>query len=323
MDTAATRDARGAGVALCLVSACGFGVMAIFVTQDYDAGVGVTTLLAARFALAAALFWAIVGARRACRGGRTVDAGAGPVAADAASARPPRRIVISALALGAICYSAQSGLFFSALRHIDVSLTSLLLYTFPALVCVGAVALGRERLTASRAIALGLASAGTALVLLGGAIGGLNATGVLLGLGAGVAYSAYILVADGFIARIDAWLFSALVATGAAATLLLTGLVTGALVAPTATGWLWVTAIAVFSTVLPISTFLLGMARVGAPTASIVSTVEPVLTVVAGGRRAGRGAGGGTGARRRAGAGGGRRSGVASGGARPAVRAGR
>ena len=195
MDAAATSDTRGAGVALCLVSACGFGVMAIFATQAYDAGVGVTTLLATRFALAAALFWAIVGARRARRAGRIVDAGAGLVARDEVAARPPRGIVIAALALGAIGYSAQSGLFFSALRHIDVSLTSLLLYTFPALVCCGAVLLGRERLTRAKTVALALASAGLALVLLGGGIGGLNATGVLLGLGAGITYSAYILVA--------------------------------------------------------------------------------------------------------------------------------
>ena len=193
--------------------------MAIFATQAYDAGVGVTSLLATRFALAAAMFWAIVGARRArvARGG-AVDA-----------ARPPRRVVLASLALGGVGYSVQSGLFFSALRHIDVSLTSLLLYTFPALVCCGSVLLGRERMTAFKAAVLGLASAGTALVLLGGGVGGLRATGVLLGLGAGVSYSVYVLITEDVVARIDSWLFSALVTTGAATTFLVTGLISGAL----------------------------------------------------------------------------------------------
>jgi drug/metabolite transporter (DMT)-like permease len=268
----AASDTRRAGIALCLVSACGFGLMAIFATQAYDAGVGVTSLLATRFALAAGMFWAIVGVRRARSaraGGRDADA----------SSRPSRRIVLASLALGGVGYSVQSGLFFSALRHIDVSLTSLLLYTFPALVCCGSVALGRERMTAFKASVLGLASAGTALVLLGGGVGGLQATGVLLGLGAGVAYSVYVLITEDVVARIDAWLFSALVTSGAATTFLVTGLISGALAVPGVEGLLWVTAIAVFSTVVPISTFLLGMERVGAPTASIVSTVEPVLTV--------------------------------------------
>jgi drug/metabolite transporter (DMT)-like permease len=260
-----TSDRRRAGIALCVVSACGFGLMAIFATGAYDAGLGVTTLLALRFALAAAVFWAIVAVRR--------------VAAPARDpARAPRGAVVVALGLG-VGYSAQAGFFFSALRHIDVGLTSLLLYTFPALVCAGSVALGRERLGAWKASALGLASAGTALVLLGGGSGALNATGVLLGLGAGITYSIYILVADGVVGRIDAWRFSALVTTGAAIAVTLAGVVTGSLALPAASAWLWVGAIALVSTVLPVSTFLLGLERVGAPTASIVSTVEPVLTV--------------------------------------------
>ncbi len=240
--------------------------MAIFATRAYAAGLGVTSVLALRFALAAAVFWAIVGVRRA------------RVAPAPATAHAPRRAMWVALAIG-MGYSVQSGLFFSALRHIDVGLTSLLLYTFPALVCAGSVALGRERLGAWKASALGLASAGTALVLLGGGSGALNATGVLLGLGAGIAYSVYILVADGVVGRIDAWRFSALVTTGAAIAVTLAGVVTGSLALPAGTGCLWVGAIALVSTVLPVSTFLLGLERVGAPTASIVSTVEPVLTV--------------------------------------------
>jgi drug/metabolite transporter (DMT)-like permease len=47
----------------------------------------------------------------------------------------------------------------------------------------------------------------------------------------------------------------------------------------TSGGWIWIAAIALVSTVLPIVTFMLGMERVGAATASIVSTAEPVVTV--------------------------------------------
>ncbi len=271
MPLTATSSRRRAGIALCVASACGFGLMAIFATQAYDAGLGVTTLLALRFALAAAVFWAIVAVRRA-----TAPAPAGEAQRGRAAA--PRHLALGALALGA-GYSAQSGFFFSALQHIDVGLTSLLLYTFPALVCIGSVALGRERLGPWKALALGLASAGTALVLLGGGGGELHATGVLLGLGAGVTYSVYILVADGIVGRIDAWLFSALVTTGAAIAVTSAGVVNGSLALPDGSAWLWVVAIALVSTVLPVSTFLLGLERVGAPTASIVSTVEPLLTV--------------------------------------------
>ncbi|CAN5278483.1 hypothetical protein BH20ACT16_BH20ACT16_14900 [soil metagenome] len=186
--------------------------------------------------------------------------------------------MLACLALGAIGYAAQAGLFFSALERIDASLTSLLLYTYPALVFCGAVALQREYVTPWKALALALASAGAALVLLGGGTRGLEATGVLLALGAGATYAIYILVAEGVVRRIDPILLGAFVATGAALTFTVAGVAGGALQF-TAAGWLWIGAIATISTVLPIVTFMLGMERVGASTASIVSTFEPVVTV--------------------------------------------
>jgi drug/metabolite transporter (DMT)-like permease len=265
--SAATSESeRLAGVALCLLSAVGFGLMAIFAKEAYGAGLGVTALLAARFVLAACIFWAIVGVRARLRARST------------ARARPPRRAVLACLGLGAIGYSAQAGLFFSALEHIDASLTSLLLYTYPALVFCGAVALGREHVTQWKAFALALASAGAALVLLGGGTSVLEATGVLLALGAGATYAVYILVAEDVVRRIDPILLGALVATGGALTFVLAGVAGGSLHF-TAAGWLWIAAIATFSTVLPILTFVQGMERIGASTASIVSTVEPVVTV--------------------------------------------
>ncbi|MEA2154743.1 MAG: hypothetical protein QOE11_883 [Solirubrobacteraceae bacterium] len=249
---------RRRGIVLCLVSACGFGLMAIFAKEAYLAGLGVTSLLAARFVLAAALFWAIVALRPATR--------------------PPRRLVVGCLALGCVGYAAQAGFFFSALQHIDASLTSLLLYVYPALVFCAAVALGRERVDPWKAGALVLASAGAALVLLGGGTGGLQLTGVLLALAAAATYATYILVTETIVRRVDPFLLGALVTTGAAATFLVAGGASGSLQF-TAGGWIWIAALAVLSTILPIVTFMLGMKRVGASTASIVSTVEPVVTV--------------------------------------------
>jgi drug/metabolite transporter (DMT)-like permease len=76
-------------------------------------------------------------------------------------------------------------------------------------------------------------------------------------------------------------LLSTLVCTGAAVTLTLAGLVGGGL-SPggvTATGWAWLACLAVVSTVGAISLFFAGLRRVGPSAASILSTIEPVVTV--------------------------------------------
>jgi drug/metabolite transporter (DMT)-like permease len=257
---------RSSGTLLCLGSAAAFGAMAVFGKLAYAGGATVGTLLSVRFTVAAALLWTLVLAGGAARELRALD----------------RRDVGVALALGGCGYATQAGCFFAALERIDASLLSLLLYTFPAMVAAAAVALGRERLDGRRLTALGLASGGLVLVVGGAATGALDRLGVALALGAAVVYSAYILVSEGIAGRIRPRLLAALVCTGAAATLtagsallgeLRPGEVTGA-------GWGWLVCVAVVSTVVAIALFFAGLARVGPTTASILATVEPVVTVL-------------------------------------------
>jgi drug/metabolite transporter (DMT)-like permease len=257
---------RGAGwsrgALLCLGSGAAFGAMAVFGTLAYAQGATVGTLLAVRFSLAAVLFWALV----AATGG----------------ARLTRRDALAALALGAVGYASQAGCYFAALARLDASLLSLLLYTFPAIVAVAAVALGRERADARRAVALALATGGIALVVAGAGAGALDPLGAALGLAAAVVYSTYILVGDGIAGRVDPRVLSALVCTGAAATLTLASAALGDLRpgALTPAGWGWIAALAAISTVAAISLFFAGLRRVGPTTASILATMEPLTTVL-------------------------------------------
>src|SRR5687768_9136281 len=257
---------RSTGTLLCIGSAAGFGAMAVFGKLAYDDGATVGTLLAVRFALAAALFWALVLAGGSARELRALR----------------RRDVAAGLALGGCGYALQSGCYFAALERIDASLLSLVLYTFPAMVAGGAVALGRERIDGRRLAAIGLASGGLVLVVAGAGTGALDPLGLALGLGAAVVYSAYILVSDGIVERMRPHVLSALVCSGAAAPLtagsaLLGELRPGELTLP---GWGWLACLAVVSTVASISLFFAGLRRVGPATASILATVEPLVTVL-------------------------------------------
>jgi drug/metabolite transporter (DMT)-like permease len=256
---------RSSGTLFCLASGAAFGSMAIFGKLAYDDGATVGTLLAVRFVVGAALFWALVVAGGALREARGL----------------PRRDVGIGLALGAAGYAAQAGLYFVALQRIDASILALLLYTFPAMVTVAAVALGRERVNRRRLIALGLTSVGLVLVLTGATGGGFDALGAVLALGAAVVYTTYILASQGAAGRISPYLLSALVCTGAAITLTIGSSLLGELhpAAVTAEGWLWLGCIGVVSTVVAIGFFFAGLRRVGPTSASILATVEPVVTV--------------------------------------------
>lgn len=254
------------GTLLCLSSGAAFGAMGVFGKLAYDGGATVGTLLPVRFLVAAALFWALLLAGRDRTAIRAVA----------------RRDVLLGLLLGAAGYAAQAGAYFAALTRIDASLLSLLVYTFPAMVAVAAIALGRERVDARRLSALGLACGGLVLVLAGAGTGALDALGSALGLAAAVTYSAYILISDGVAGRVAPRVLAALVCTGAATTLTAGSLLLGELRPGdvTAAGWGWLTGLAVISTVGAINLFFAGLRRVGPTSAAILATVEPLVTIL-------------------------------------------
>jgi drug/metabolite transporter (DMT)-like permease len=257
---------RSSGTGLCLASGAAFGAMAIFAKLAYGEGATVGTVLTVRFALAAVLFWIVVAATGRLRELRALD----------------RRHVAAGLTLGACGYALQSGCYFAALERIDASLLSLVLYTFPAMVAGAAVALGRERMDGRRLTALALASGGLALVVAGAGAGALEPLGLMLGLSAALVYTTYILVSDGVVGRMSPAVLSALVCSGATVSLAVGSTLLGQLRPGdvTAAGWGWLVCIAVVSTVAAIGLFFAGLRRVGPTTASILATVEPLVTVL-------------------------------------------
>ena len=257
---------RCSGSMLCLASAAAFGAMGVFGKLAYGEGATVGTLLAVRFSVAAALLWALLLA-----GGR---------AGELRALR--RRDLAVALGLGACGYALQAGGYFAALERIDAGLVSLVVYTYPVLVAVAAVALGRERLTVRHLIALGLGWAGLVLVLAGAGTGALDPAGIALALGAASVYGAYILVSEGVVARIGPRVLAALVCSGAAVSLTACSIAAGDWRPGelTAAGWGWLAGLAVVSTVVAMSLLFAGLRRVGPTTASLLSTVEPLVTVV-------------------------------------------
>lgn len=250
----------GMGPVACLLSAIGFGVMAVFAKLAYDQGIGLESLLLVRFALAGAVLLAAAALSGRLR-------------------RLRRRTVGTGLLMGAAGYAVQAGLYFGALTRVDASQVALVFSVYPLLVMVGAVVTRRERATRKRGAALLVALSGVALVLGGAAGGGFDGAGATLALGSAIVYTSYILVGDR-VAGEDPLSFAALVCCGAFAAIGASSLRHGApdLSFP-ARGWLWLVLIALVSTVAAILLFFAGLARVGPTVASLLSIVEPVVTV--------------------------------------------
>jgi drug/metabolite transporter (DMT)-like permease len=252
---------RGTGVLLCVISGVAFGTAAVIATECYRSGLGVAPLLAGRFTIAAALLWLLVAIRR--------------------PARPPIRVLGTAIALGAIGYALQAACYFAALTKLDAGMVAELLYIYPALVLLIAVARRRARLSGRTVAALACSAIGLGLLLRSGSTGSVSALGVGLAIGAAVTYALYITVASSVGPQHDVYLISAVVCSSAAVSVSAVAVVRGQLHGPRdAAGWGWLALFALVPTLVAIVAFLAGLQRVGAPVAAILSGVEPVVTTL-------------------------------------------
>lgn len=250
-----------AGVLLIALSASAFGAMAIFARYAYEAGADVYGLLTVRFSLAAVALSVIMRMR-----------GIG---------LPPWRRVLALAAMGGIGYVGQSFCYFSALNYAQASLVALLLYLYPLFVTILAAVFLKEKLTGPAIAALVLCSLGAGLTV-GGGEG--TPLGIALGVAAAVIYSVYIVVGARVTAGVNALATTTVVCTAAALVYGTLSVLRLAASTPpqfpgTGAGWLAMLAIALLSTVFAIITFFAGLQRLGAAQASMLSTLEPVVTV--------------------------------------------
>jgi drug/metabolite transporter (DMT)-like permease len=260
MTSPASRPAL-AGLTYTLASAVFMSTLGVTTQLAFDAGASVGTLLSGRFLVAAAVLWPLVWL--IIRPGR-----------------PVRAQVAAGLLLG-VGYSAHAWLFSASLARLDAGLVDLLLFTYPALVMLGAVTLRRERWSARGAVALGAAMAGTALVLAGG-LHSIDPLGVALALGSAVAYAGYILISAGQLERTNPFLLAALVTTGAAITLTAAGIARSDVSLDADASLLASIGLVSFVAMAGMTTFVAGIDRLGPSRASIVSAVQPALTPVVG-----------------------------------------
>jgi drug/metabolite transporter (DMT)-like permease len=169
-----------------------------------------------------------------------------------------------------------------ALDALPASVTALVLFTYPVIVALLAALLGVEALTWRSLLAALGAFAGCALTAGGlNLSAGLPAHGVAWALAAAVVYAGFVVLSSRFGKDVPARVLALhLVQVAAVLCVVMAFLGPGLALPRDARAWLSVAAIAVVSTVVSMIAFLAGMALVGPSRASVLSSLEVLVTLV-------------------------------------------
>ena len=244
-----------------VASAAGFASLGILIKCAFAGGANISTILAGRFLIAAFLLLLYLKKRRI------------PIVISPKS-------TVQLILMGSVGYSGMSMLYANAIHYLPASLTSMLLYTYPGLVTLLAVLAGDERFTIQKGAALLLCSGGLVL-LLGASFDGVRLAGVLSVLGAAAIYSGYIVIGNRILKDLDPLVTSFYVCSSAGMAFLIYGLGAGELLfSMSSAGWLSILGIAILPTLFGVIGFFAGLRLIGATNASIISTLEPLITVL-------------------------------------------
>ncbi len=253
----ASVKSRSTGVLLVAISAVTFGTLAISSRYAFADGMDTLTILFLRFTIATGLMLALLAVRH--------------------ERLPSGSALLRLVGMGAVGYIGQAYCFITALEYASSGLVALLLYIYPAMVTGLSILFLKERPSRRAYFALALALVGTALVV---SPGGGQWQGIVLALLSAVIYSAYILVGAQVMKQVSAVQSSTVIFASAALMAGVLMLMNGPHPPQTSLGWGALAAIVIFATVFPVTTFLAGIGHIGASSASMLSTLEPVVTVL-------------------------------------------
>jgi len=261
------------GAVLIVVAAAGFGILGPMTRYADEAGVSSLALVTWRAGIGALVVLVFLAAqsltgRRTWRRWRDL---------------PSRDRIV--LGFAAATNAALNMAAFVAFLRIGIALTLLIFYVYPAFVALASMIWFGERLDRVRWAALAMSMAGVALVVIGaGELGALDAFGIGLALAAALAQTFYALAANHWFRAVPGAQAAASTMGGAAILYLAAALVIGQIavvVEPLASpSALWPALVAgLVGAGLPTVCFIAGIRMLGAPRATILATLEPVVGV--------------------------------------------
>ncbi len=256
---------RISGTLFAILSACGYAFLPIFAKLAYREGLGPLDILVWRFVIASALLWLIVLLWLRNTSLRTLT----------------RRDIVTLLVLGGV-FAVIALLSFWGLARLPAAIYSPLFYTYPAMVALLSMVMG-ECLPLPAWIAVGLAMVGCTLIAIaaGDRPAITNPLDIVLPLSSASLYAIYLTQASRRTGHISGVTSGVISISGTLVVLLVVAVLSAGVRPPvTLSGWGIAVGIAIVSTVVAVLAMFAGMARIGAARASILSTLEPVITVI-------------------------------------------
>ena len=261
----------GTGVAYVLAAGVAFGTLGPVSNVAYGAGMGSPTFAALRATVGAIVLILAFG-----RDERRV------------SLRSLTRREQGLLAMTAGAQAALSLSLFAAYSAMSVALVLAVYFSYPLLVCGASIALGRERLTATRAFALAVSLAGLLVVVLGrlGPEVHLSVTGLVLAAIAACCQATYLVASRNGFTRVPSTQAVTVILVGAAVAIWAVAIpvdgASGSLFAwvTSPAAWLAILFAGVVGAGVSKVALLRGVRRVGGTRSSVLMLVEPITGVV-------------------------------------------
>lgn len=247
------------GHILILISTFGFGIVPLLAKFSLDQGMNAETILTYRFLIAGSFFVIYCLLKQI------------KLYTDF--------ITSIKLVMIGLLYALESSVFFEAFNHISPSIGQLVFQVNPLMVAFGAYFLFKEKVTRNVVYALLFTATGCVL-LFWEPTAHVTILGVFLVLLSALFYTIYILIGKKMLKDIPPMVVTTYTTVGCGLFLLLYSTNTGKISSITSPSIMGVIAtLSIFSTIISILTFSMGLKIFGATKASIISAIEPVITV--------------------------------------------
>jgi drug/metabolite transporter (DMT)-like permease len=247
-----------------ILASTAFGVMPILAKLAYGRGATTYTVLFLRFLFAVFILLYVILNKKI-------------------SLKLDRKQILMVIMLGLFGYSATALCLFISYKYVSVGVATNLLYTYPAIVTLMSRFLYNEKLYGRKIISLLLSLVGV-FILIEIRNQSFNITGVLFAFGSAIFYSLYVLgVSTDTAKKINSYVMIFYLSLTSSFIMFLLGVSTSTLdLNIDFYALICIILLAFISTVVALMSFLRGVRIIGPSRAAILSTLEPIVSIILG-----------------------------------------